>query len=149
MLILRARCNTDRAIGVSGPMKPSLIGVVVAVNAVLLVATKLAFDAWVRDQFGYLDVDTVGPSGLLWVPLVIVATALVVIGFRLALARWAAVVGIAALAFIVVDHGIGALRDGEVSLSGAVTGGLMVVQLATLGATAVAAMGMTASPRGG
>ena len=130
-------------------MKIPLLGVIVGINFVLLLTTRMVFDAWVRETLGYLDVDTVGTSGLLWIPLVVLATALVVIGFRVSAARWAAGVVIVALAVIVVDHGIGALRDGEVSLPGAVTGGLMVMQLATLGASAVAAIEMTASPRGG
>lgn len=134
MPILRAARNTSRACGVSGPMKIFPVGVVVVVNLVLLLATKMAFDAWVREQFGYLDVDMVGFSGLLWIPLVIVATALVAIGFRVSAARWAAAVVTVVLAFIVLDHAIGALRDGVVSLPGAVTGGLMVIQIVALAA---------------
>jgi len=103
-------------------MKIPLLGVIVGINFVLLLTTRMVFDAWVRETLGYLDVDTVGTSGLLWIPLVVLATALVVIGFRVSAARWAAGVVIVALAVIVVDHGIGALRDGEVSLPGAVTG---------------------------
>ncbi len=100
-------------------MKHQGVATVVVANLVLIVATNLAFDGWVAMQFGYLDVDVIGTSGLLWIPFVILATALVVIGFRISLVRWAAAVVIVVLAFIVLDHGIGALRDGEVSTPGA------------------------------
>ena len=106
-------------------------GVVVA-NLVVLLATRLAFDAWVRQRLGYLDFDMVGVSGVLWVVLVVVATTMVALGFSGRHFRWATAVVIVGLAFILVDHAIGALRDGEVSTAGAVTGGLMVVQLITL-----------------
>lgn len=120
-------------------MKIALLGAVVGVNVMLLVATKLVFDAWVRETFGYLDVDSVGVSGLLWVPLVMLATALAFIGLRVPVARWAAGVVIGALAFIVIDHVFGALRDSEVALPGAVIGCLMVLQLAALTLSVVAA----------
>ncbi|CAN5366337.1 hypothetical protein BH24CHL10_BH24CHL10_05700 [soil metagenome] len=74
----------------------------------------------------------VGVGGVLWVVLVVVATTLVAIGFAMLHLRWAAAVVILGLAFILVDHVIGALLDGEVSTAGAVTGSLMVVQLITL-----------------
>ena len=106
-------------------------GVVVA-NLVVLLATRLAFDAWVRQLLGYLDFDMVGVSGVLWVVLVVVATTMVALGFSMRHFRWAAALVMLGLAFILVDHAIGALRDGEVSMAGALTGGLMVVQLITL-----------------
>lgn len=106
-------------------------GVVVA-NLVVLLATRLAFDAWVRQLFGYLDLDMFGRSGILWIPLVILAMMLVALRFWVPRVRGAAIVAIVGLAFILVDHAIGALRDGEVSTAGAVTGSLMVVQLITL-----------------
>ena len=112
-------------------MGTQIVGVVVA-NFVVLLATNLAFDAWVRQTLGYLDLDMVGVGGVLWVALVVVATTLVAIGFAMRHLRWAAAVVILGLAFILVDHAIGALRDGEVSTAGAVTGSLMVVQLITL-----------------
>jgi hypothetical protein len=106
-------------------------GVVVA-NLVVLLATRVAFDAWVRQTLGYLDFDMVGVGGVLWVVLVVIATTMVALGFSVRHIRWAAAIVILGLVFILVDHAIGALRDGEVSMAGAVTGGLMVVQLITL-----------------
>lgn len=60
-------------------MGTQIVGVVVA-NFVVLLATNLAFDAWVRQTLGYLDLDMVGVGGVLWVVLVVVATTLVAIG---------------------------------------------------------------------
>ena len=115
------------------------LGAIVGVNLVILVATRVSFDVWVSETLGYLDVDMVGTTGLLWIPLVILATTLVVIGFRVTAARWAAGVVFGALAVIVVDHVIGALRNGAVTTPGAVTGGLMVLQLAALALSVVVA----------
>ncbi len=131
LAILRVVRNTGGPSGVFGSMGTQIVGVVVA-NFVVLLATDLAFDAWVRQTLGYLDLDMVGVGGVLWVALVVVATTLVAIGFAMRHLRWAAAVVILGLAFILVDHAIGALRDGEVSTAGAVTGSLMVVQLITL-----------------
>lgn len=46
--------NTGGPSGVSGSMGTQIVGVVVA-NFVVLLATNLAFDAWVRQTLGYLD----------------------------------------------------------------------------------------------
>ncbi|MDQ3691300.1 MAG: hypothetical protein M3406_14970 [Chloroflexota bacterium] len=123
--------NTGEASGVSSPMGFQVVGVVVA-NLIVLLATRLAFDEWRRQSFGYLDLDMVGLSGVLWAPLVVVATLMVAIGFSARHIRWIAASAMLGLAFILVDHGFGALRDGEVSTAGAVIGVLMVVQLMTL-----------------
>jgi hypothetical protein len=117
----------------------TLAAAIVVANLAVLLATRLAFDAWVRQRFGHLDLDMIGLSGVAWLPLVVIGVLVAVAAVWVRAARWAAAAVIGILAVIVADHAAGAVRDGSVSGPGALTGGLMVVQLVTLGISVLAA----------
>lgn len=118
---------------------------VVAANTVVLFATYATFRAWVAQQFGYLDLDAVGLSTLVWPLLAVAATASTWLGFHLPQMRFVAAFLVGALALIVVDQAAGALRDGSVSPEGVATGVLMGVQCLTL----AVGIGLAARPRRG
>lgn len=112
-------------------MRSRQLAVVVA-NGVVLLATNVAFNAWVDHRFGYLDPDMIGISGTAWPMLVVVATICAWLGFHVGVLRPVTGVLVLVLALIVADHAIGALRDGEVSSAGIATGTLMGLQCVAL-----------------
>ena len=105
---------------------------VVVANGIVLLATNVAFNAWVDHRFGYLDLDMIGISGIAWPMLVVVATVCAWLGFHVGALRWVTGVVVLVLALIVADHAIGAPRDGEVFPAGIVTGALMGLQCVAL-----------------
>ena len=114
------------------PVMRTRLAVVIAANAVILLATNVAFRAWVSHRFGYVDPDIIGTSGQLWPLLVVVAIASVALGSQLPAMRLVAVGLTVVLGFIVIDHAVGALRDGQVSVAGMTTGVFMVIQVVGL-----------------
>ena len=104
----------------------------IAANAVILLATNVAFRAWVSHRFGYFDPDIIGTSGQLWPLVVVVAIACVALGSQLPALRLVAYGLTIVLGLIVVDHSVGALRDGEVSVVGMATGAFMLLQVGAL-----------------
>jgi hypothetical protein len=105
---------------------------VVVANLLVLIATNVAFRAWVAQRFGYLDIDMLGRSALAWPMLAMAAIAATWAGFHLQGARVVAAVLIGLLAVVVVDQAAGALRDETVGPEGVATGMLMALQCATL-----------------
>ena len=108
------------------------LAVMIAANAVILLATNVAFRAWVSHRFGYFDPDIIGTSGQLWPLVVVVAIACVALGSQLPALRLVAYGLTIVLGLIVVDHSVGALRDGEVSVVGMATGAFMLLQVGAL-----------------
>lgn len=112
-------------------MSPRTVAVV-GLNLGVLLASHLAFRAWILDRFGYLDPDMLGGTSIAWVPLVVATTIAVAMSGRFLVMRLVAWPLIAVVAVIVVDHGLGALRDGSLSLAGLATGAFMILQVVVL-----------------
>jgi hypothetical protein len=112
-------------------------------NVVVLVATQIAFGAWIEHGLGYFDLDFIGLSWHAWVPVVVVATAFAWLAARYVWARIAAWAAVTFLVLLMVDHALGALRDGDLSPAGALVGALMVGQVAILGLS----LAVAGSPR--
>jgi hypothetical protein len=112
-------------------MRARQVAVVVG-NGAVLIATNVVFRAWVDRTLGHLDLDMIGLSGASWPLVVLLAIASAWLAFHVPVARMTTAVLTLILAFIVVDHAFGALRDGEISMLGMVTGALMVLQVLML-----------------
>jgi hypothetical protein len=105
---------------------------VIVTNCIVFVATAVALRVWVMALAGYVDPDLIGGSMDLWALCAFVAVLGVVGAPTRRSARVVAVSSLAVMVIVVIEQALGAVRDGTVSAPGAVAGGLMALQCATV-----------------
>ncbi len=121
------------------------LAVVIVTNCIVFAATAIALRVWVMAFAGYVDLDSIGRSMDIWALSALVALLAVVGAPARRSARVVAVSALGVMVVVVIEQAVGAVRDGSVSAPGAVTGGLMALQCATV-ATGLAVA--TQYPRG-